>query len=123
MGLPSNISRIKIHPAVGIARLSTNPDWFVFGDAVEQYKSNNLIKRQAVQFRLFAYGAAGEGVEELTPERLNELGVRVVWRARVTNRKVVRLRQQDDSYAIVATASSDDANAGRLTGRCRDFEE
>jgi hypothetical protein len=122
MALPQGTATVKIHPAIGFARLSTNADVYEFGaDLLPTYKSGNLIKRQAVRFRLFAYRANNEGIQELTPAWLAANGLRVVWHARVANRKIARLRH-DDSYVISAVARSDVAG-GQLAGRCGDFAE
>jgi hypothetical protein len=120
MALPPGTTTLKIHPAIGFARLSTNPDVYEFGATPQPtYKSNNRIKRQAVRFRLFAYGNGNQAIEELTPARLAALGLRAVWFARVANRKVAKLRN-DESYVISASAQSN-VNNGRLQGKCGDF--
>ena len=116
MPLPQGTATLKIHPAIGFARLSTNNDFYEFGAApLQSYESNNLIKRQAVRFRIFAYKANNEGIQELTPDWLAANGLRTVWHARVANRKIARIRS-DDSYLINAAARSD-TNGGRLVGR------
>lgn len=120
MSLPKNIAKIKIHPAIGFARLSKNRDFRIFGEPTQDYKSNQLIKRQSVQYRLFAFDKDGHGLEELTEEKLAEYGVKVIWRAQVANRKISRRR--GDSYLIEARSSSE-VNDGQLEGRCGDFEE
>ena len=64
MAFPEDLSDVvvlKIHPAIGIARVSKNDDYFVFGTNPESYKSNGLMQRQAVQFRIFAYAANNIG--------------------------------------------------------------
>jgi hypothetical protein len=122
MPLPPGTATLKIHPAIGFARQSINNDTYVFGNPQHPqgtYKSNGLIKRQSVQFRLFAYDANNVGLAELTPQWLTANNLRAVWHARVANRKTARLRQ-DDSYVIAASARSDQ-NHGRLVGRCGDF--
>lgn len=119
MPVPPEYKAIKIHPSIGIARLSANPDHFVYGEAVSQYKSNDRIKRQAMQFRLFAYGINNQGIEELTETRLQELGLRVRWYASVANRKISRQRE-DDNFVIRAEAHSD-VNNGNLTGSLQGF--
>ena len=83
MPLPATVQVIKIHPAIGIARVTKNEDFYTYGEDPDTYTTNGLMRRQAVQFRLFAYGANNEGIEELTPERLTALGVSVVWHARI----------------------------------------
>lgn len=120
MPLPANVKAIKIHPAIGVARVTASDDFYVLGDNPATYKTNGLMRRQAVQFRLFAYGDNNEGVEELTPQRLTDLQINVVWHARVGNRKVARLRG-DDSFVLQAQASSD-VNDGKLVGQVNGFE-
>jgi hypothetical protein len=124
MPLPIGTAALKIHPAIGFARLSTNDDTYVFGEPqhpLPSYKSNGLIKRQAVRFRIFAYDSNNKALAELTPELLFSSNLRAVWHVRVANRKTAKERG-DDSYTISATARSDH-NGGQLNGRCGDFAE
>lgn len=129
MGFPQDLSNVvvfKIHPTIGVARVSLNDDYYVFGKDPGEYKSNGLIKRQAVQFRVFAYGENHVGLGELTPEVMQSLGITSVWSARVANRKIARLENTPLSgteFVISAEASSDDANSGRLVGSLPEFEE
>jgi len=91
MGFPNDLSDVavlKIHPAIGIARVSKNDDYFTFGEIPDAYKSNGLLKRQAVKFRLFAYGENHVGLGEITPEIAANLGAELIWSAKVANRKV-----------------------------------
>jgi L-Lysine epsilon oxidase N-terminal len=86
MAFPDDLNDVvvfKIHPAIGIARLSMNDDYFVFGSDPGSYKSNNLMKRQAVQFRVFAYGDNHVGLGELTPAVMGALNITAVWSAKV----------------------------------------
>src|SRR5437763_971500 len=107
MPLPQGTARLKIHPAIGFARLSTNPDFYEFDPTLQQdYKSNNKIKRQAVRFTIFAYDANNQALAELTPQWLIQHGLRAVWHARVGNRKIARVRN-DDAYVVSAVARSD----------------
>ncbi|HSI13367.1 MAG TPA: LodA/GoxA family CTQ-dependent oxidase [Chthoniobacter sp.] len=124
MSLPANIRSIRIYPAVGFARLSTSDAHYVHGSNPATLKSNGVIKRQAVQYRIFAFDQNRVAVEELTPGRLQQLGIKAVWEARVANRKIARNRgpQFSPSYVIEALASSDN-NGGKLTGRCANFAE
>lgn len=119
MPLPPEYKVLKIHPAIGVARLSTNDDYFVDGAPTTNFKSNGLIKRQAVQFRIFAYGSNNIGIEELTSDRLAELGLTARWRARVANTKIARWRN-DNVFVIQAEATSD-ANDGKLIGSLAQF--
>ena len=54
------------------------------------YKSNNLMKRQAVQFRVFAYGDNHVGLGELSADVMDALSITAVWSAKVANRKISR---------------------------------
>ena len=129
MAFPNDLSDVvvfKIHPAIGIARLSRNNDYFVFGRDPGNYKSNGLMKGQAVQFRVYAYGENHVGLGELTPKVMTALGISAVWSARVGNRKVARRMETPLSgteFVISAQASSDDANGGKLTGKLDGYDE
>jgi hypothetical protein len=126
----SNVACLKIHPAIGFARVSKNDDYFVFGTNPATYKTNGLIMRQAVQFRLFAYGQNGEGLGELTPATLGKLGILAVWSADVANRKL-RLTAMESDHNLPdaerrvfgAKASSNDAQQGRLVTALPGFAE
>lgn len=122
MPLPPGTATLKIHPAIGFARLSTNADSYEFAPTPEQqYKSNGRIKRQTVRFRIFAYDGDNNGLAELTPQWLAANHLRTIWHARVANRKIAKLRN-DDGYVISASARSDQ-NGGLLMGRCGNFDE
>lgn len=98
----SNVAAFKVHPAIGVARLANNDDFYEFfdyhakrnaGAAGEiQYMSvrdgKHWMKRQAVQFKVFAYDAAGAELGELTAETMASLGLSATWRASVANRKL-----------------------------------
>jgi len=129
MAFPNDLSNVvvfKIHPAIGIARVSNNDDFYVFGVEPGNYKSNGLIKRQAVRFRIFAYGENHEGLGELTPQIIGNLNIEAVWSARVANRKVAKWEGTPlggTQFVISAEASSDDANQGKLVGSLPQFAE
>ena len=129
MAFPDDLTDVvvvKIHPAIGIARVSKNEDFYIFGDDPGTYKSNGLIKRQAVRFRLFAYGENNVGLGEITPHIQERLGVRPVWSAKVANRKIARLEGiplGGTEFVISAEASSEDANSGMLIGTLPQFDE
>jgi hypothetical protein len=123
---------LKIHPAIGIARVSKNDEFFVFGTSPGSYKSNGLMKRQAVQFRIFAYAANNVGLGELTSSVLSSLQIKAVWSAEVANRKCLYTARNPEGgpplpdaeeRAFGASASSDDAQQGRLVGRLPGFAE
>ena len=129
MAFPNDLNDVvvfKIHPAIGIARVSMNEDSFVFGSDPGNYKSNGLIKRQAVQFRIFAYGENNVGLGELTPAVMTQLNITPVWSAKVANRKIAYLEHRpfsDPTHVISAEATSNDANDGHLVGSLPDFLE
>ncbi len=69
------ITTIKIHPAIGIARVGNSPSDFFIGPEIPGdhtippggYKDAQCrIKRQAARFRLFAYDQYGTLVKEIT---------------------------------------------------------
>ena len=69
------IHTIKIHPAIGIARLGNSPTGFFIGPEKPGahtrpkggYKdAQGRIKRQAARFRLFGYDSTGKLVKEIT---------------------------------------------------------
>lgn len=129
MAFPNDLSNVvvfKVHPAIGIARISMNDDYYVFGRDPEEYRSHGLLKRQAVRFRVFAYGEGLVGLGELTEKVMADLGVKAVWSARVANRKIARLRGtplDGMDFVISASASSDDDKEGRLVGSLPTFKE
>jgi hypothetical protein len=129
MAFPDDLADVvvfKIHPALGVARVANNDDYYVFGRDPGSYKSNGVWKRQAVQFRLFAYGENHVGLGELTPEVMAGLGLTAVWSAKVANRKMAKVAGtplSGTTLVISAEASSDDATGGQLVGSLPDFAE
>jgi len=128
MAFPSDLSDVvvfKVHPAIGVARLSANDDYFIFGSDPGSYKSNNLMKRQAVQFRVFAYGDNHVGLGELSADVLDALNITAVWSAKVANRKISRQLQEPLAGApsAISAEASSDAKGGRLTGSLAGFDE
>ncbi|WP_235619012.1 LodA/GoxA family CTQ-dependent oxidase [Embleya scabrispora] len=89
------IVRLRIHPAIGIARVgnSTRPDgWFLGPETPNPPVSptgsfkdpDGAIKRQAARFRLYGYTADGRVVREVTT---SDPGTRITWGVHVANRK------------------------------------
>ncbi|MBZ9728047.1 LodA/GoxA family CTQ-dependent oxidase [Mesorhizobium sp. CO1-1-11] len=120
MALDPNINQIKVHPAIGFARLSTSPDYYVFDPMSPVrgvYKSGVKIMRQAVQFRLFAYGDNNDGLYELTEERLHEMGLRAIWSVELANGKIESLTQNpsDRFHARGDTGAGDLQLVGNLS--------
>jgi L-Lysine epsilon oxidase N-terminal len=128
MAFPSDLSNVvlfKVHPAIGVARLSVNDDYFVFGPKPDSYKSKGLIKRQAVQFRVFAYADNHVGLGELTADLMTALGIKAVWSAKVANRKIASQigTPLNGSASVISAAASSDTNAGKLIGSLPGFAE
>jgi hypothetical protein len=129
MAFPNDLSDVvvfKIHPAIRVARVANNDDYYMFGTDPGSYKSNKVMKRQAVQFRIFAYGDNHVGLGELTPQVMTALGIKAVWSAKVANRKVARLEGTSltgTAFVVSAEATSNDANGGKLVGSLPAFAE
>jgi hypothetical protein len=129
MAFPDDLKDVvvfKIHPAIGIARVSRNDEFFIFGSDPGTYKSNGLMKRQAVRFRVFAYGENNVGLGELTPAVMKQLNINPVWSAKVANRKIAFVERRplsDQTHVISAEASCNDATGGLLVGSLPDFLE
>lgn len=86
------ITSVKVHPAIGIARLGNSPDEFFIGperrwdppDPPGGFKDGQCrVKRQAARFRVFAYHDDGT-VEELTADSAD-----IEWTVHVANKKAV----------------------------------
>lgn len=87
----STITRVSIHPGIGIARVGNSQDAWYFGpetpnspiDLKQDYRdASGALKRQAARFRLYGYNAAGEVVRELT-----DADGDIRWTVHVANRK------------------------------------
>ena len=87
----ADIKTIKIHPALGIARIGNSPTEFFIGPELPGdrgmpdggYKDKqHRVKRQAARFRLFGYDAAGRVVKELTAR-----DGRISWTVHLANKK------------------------------------
>jgi hypothetical protein len=85
------IVRAAIHPAIGVARVGNSEKEFFIGPEVVYpapeppgfYRDGaGALKRQAAQFRIYGYDAAGNVVGELTAA---DAGIR--WTVHVANRK------------------------------------
>ena len=109
----SNVVAFKIHPAIGVARLANNNDYYEFFESEIQRKKwvntggaergdntpqpqymskeqdgRHWIKRQAVQFKIFAYDNAGKELGELTETIMEALQITSKWSAQIANRKL-----------------------------------
>jgi hypothetical protein len=87
----SAITQVKIHPAIGIARLGNSPTDFFVGPEIPLdhtapaggYKDASCrVKRQASQFRLFGYDNNGNLVQELTAADAD-----ITWTVELCNKK------------------------------------
>jgi hypothetical protein len=90
------ITRVKIHPAIGVARVgnSNSKDGFFVGPESPDQKpgtpgfyrdATGAVKRQAARFRLYGYNADGEAVRELT---INDDDVsEIEWTVHLANKK------------------------------------
>ena len=84
------IDWIKIHPAIGIARLGNSPDEYFIGPEIlgdrsippSGYKDSKcMIKRQAAQFHIFAYHSDGSATEIQSDE------ADITWTVHLVNKK------------------------------------
>src|SRR5438045_2766874 len=87
----ADIATIKIHPAIGIARLGNSLQEFFIGPEIPGahrrppggYKdAQHRIKRQAARFRLFGYDKKGKLVKEI-----NSSDAVIEWTVRLANSK------------------------------------
>jgi hypothetical protein len=87
----AKIATIKIHPAIGIARLGNSPSEFFIGPEepgvhkrpTGGYRdSQGRIKRQAVRFRLYAYDSKGKPLGEITAQEAD-----IEWTVHLANTK------------------------------------
>ena len=89
------ITTIRIHPALGIARVGNSTDFFigpeatgVFAPPAGGYKDSGCrVKRQACRFRLFAFDQNGAFVQEITAA-----DAAVSWTVHLVNRKSAALK-------------------------------
>ena len=89
------ITTIRIHPALGIARVGNSPDFFIgpekpvlFAPPAGGYKDSRCrVKRQACRFRLFAFDQNGAFVQEITAA-----DAVVNWTVHLVNRKSAALK-------------------------------
>jgi len=106
------IKTIKIHPAIGIARLGNSPEFFIGpelpGDHTPpppdgSYKDAQCrMKKQAARFRLFAYDENGALVQEITAADAS-----ITWTAHLANTKAA-----GDLFHGAGTASPGLRNQG-----------
>ena len=87
----TRVVRAAIHPAIGIARVGNSLDAYYIGPQVIDpppqplgfYRdATGALKREAAQFRIYGYNAAGEVVRELTSDWAD-----IAWTVHLANRK------------------------------------
>src|ERR1700682_3118996 len=85
------IKTVKIHPAIGIARMGNSPTDFFIGPEIPGdhtmppggYKDASCrVKRQAAQFRLYGYDEKGAPVKEIPSADAD-----ITWTVHLVNRK------------------------------------
>jgi hypothetical protein len=93
---PLDIKTIRIHPAIGIARLGNSPDGYFIGPEipgvhpkVREYRDpKGRLNRQAARFRLFAYDKEDDLLGEVTAGN----GVDIQWTVHLRNTKAAGRR-------------------------------
>jgi hypothetical protein len=132
MAFPNDLTDVavfKIHPAIGCARLANNDDYYEFFEYEEKRKAGQAqslkymsvrngkhwIMRQAVRFRIFAYGSNGSEIGELTGAIMGQLGITPTWTANVANRKL-NVWSQGNTPAVEAQTSASAGQTKRLEG-------
>lgn len=131
MAFPNDLSDVavfKIHPAIGCARLANNDDHYEFFEYEEKRKAGqsrtymsvrngkHWMMRQAVRFKVFAYGSDGNEIGELTAAIMGQLGISATWTASVANRKL-NVWSQGQTPAVEARASAAAGETKRLEGK------
>jgi hypothetical protein len=90
-GVDSRIVRAAIHPAIGLARVGNSEHEYYVGPQVVEPAATPLgfyrdaqgaLKREAAQFRIYGYNAAGEVVRELTSD-----WAEIAWGVHLVNSK------------------------------------
>jgi L-Lysine epsilon oxidase N-terminal/L-lysine epsilon oxidase C-terminal domain len=87
------IKKIRIHPAIGVARLGNSPDKCFLGpevpgiypDATKYRDKEHCLKRQAARFRLFAYDEHDKVIGEITCDDQRVASIR--WTVHLSNTK------------------------------------
>lgn len=125
MAFPDNLDNVtafKIHPAIGVARLANNDDFYEFFDYEKKRADDGAqsvtymsiqdgtqrVMRQAVQYRVFAYQSDGQELGELSASVMAALGITATWTAKVANRKLNNF--SSGSTAVVEAEAT--ANVG-----------
>lgn len=92
-----DIVSVKIHPAIGVARVGNSADGWFYGPEVpdpppvppgSHKDPHGAMKRQAARFRVYGYDASGKVVREIT----DGPGTTVTWRVHLANKKAAWYR-------------------------------
>ncbi len=86
------IVKAGIYPPIGVMRVGNSKDEYFLGplvdnpepqtDAYAYRDKTGALKRQAAQFRIYGFNAAGKAVKELTAENSN-----ITWHSHLSNQK------------------------------------
>jgi catalase len=81
-----------IYPPIGVMRVGNSKDEYFIGPLEDQAKANSddyayrdktgALKRQAAQFRIYGFNAAGKAIKELTADN-----AKITWNAKLANQK------------------------------------
>ena len=119
----TRVVRAAIHPAIGISRLGNSAAGFFVGPQVvpipaapvASYRdAQHALKRQAAQFRLYGYNAAGEVVSELTAGSAD-----IEWTVHVANSKAAWYQWQMAMDVPEASAIQLSLRNPSITGNAR----
>lgn len=132
----NKVAVIKIHPAIGVARVSRNSDYFEFfdfhqkpmeerrymskGQVGDPHYDKLSIKRQAVKFQAIAYDADGNILGNLS----DDARINTDWEANLGNRKLhfrsIKRNREEPSKPILpeikAVGSTKGVDEIELTG-------
>lgn len=101
------ITGVKVHPAIGVARLGNSPSDFFIGpeqlwqppDPPGGFKDSECrVKRQAARFRVYAYHDNGP------PSELTAADATIAWTVELANKKVLTRYPADGSAAQLTIA-------------------
>ncbi|NER97483.1 MAG: hypothetical protein F6J86_27150 [Symploca sp. SIO1B1] len=132
MAFPDNLDNVaafKIHPAIGVARLANNNEYYEFFDYekkrhagqaqdlkyMSEQNGNHWVMPQAVQFKIFAYNENGQELGELSEEIITNLRLQATWTASVANRKLNNW-SGGSTPVVEAHASANSGETKRLEG-------
>lgn len=119
------IKRTAIYPAIGIARIGNSPEYFLASDIPGKAPSpeggfkdgNNLFKKQAPLFRIYALDENGDPLGEINADT-EGIAIQIEWRVHVANRKAAWY-QFNNALDLGANAISSTHRNGGITGTDR----